>query len=524
MRRGPGGRLARAGLFFFLLTVAVLTALRPAGGEPTRPRLLAACAALIALSLARRRSAPRRDDEPPLEPAPLLAGLLLAAVAIAVLFPKIFQESFSGDGVQHYAFADSLRRHALPHWDLENGSYGFNPSSFTFAYVGFLSGLLMDAPEASVRLPAVLLLFPLLLLILDFVPRRGRDAAAAGLAACALLLAVLVNAFYATWDPYFADLASPTAHDLISVFFVVAAQRFLAERRPAWFLAAGLLAAFSYPGGLPLMLLTVLAWRATSGRRSGSSRFAVFFLGAWAAAWLLLRWRLAGHPVGDTEYSLSSLAARWGGFDRSRLAAGLKYLLLTSGGAVLLAPLLGWRDLVCRRLILVALPFAALMALQDRSNPHYFLAPSVLLVPAAVRAVVLSPRRRLLGAVYLAGLALAGALSLPTRYPVNRDSRIVGGSLRVEADAYEGRLELARAVYDVLPHDRYGLSHHALVHYSDRAGCRIGDCALVITPRPAVPGYAAVGGSEAARVFLKAGASLPSYPREDRGFRPPAWR
>lgn len=516
--RRAAGWLTKAFLLSLLLNVAVLTAFKALfGWELNRWHLLASCVFVSAPSFIRPRVPAPSGGAGGV--APLFAGAALVAALSAVLFPKIFLESFSGDGVQHFAFVDSLRTHVLPYWDLENGRFGFNPGSFTFAYVGLLSRLLVGGVESSVRLPALVLLLPLLLLILDFVPEEKRSPRLAALAAAALFLTVFQSAFYGTWERGFADIASPTAHDLIAVYLVVAAQRFLEEGEQGWFLTAGLLAAFSYPGGLPLMLLTLFAWRATAGREESRGRFVLSFLGALVAVWAVVRLYLAAHPVGETEYSLGHLIARYGGFDFARGALNLKYLALMSAGGVFLAPAFAGKDRQCRALIVVAFGYAFLMALQERPNPHYFLAPAILLIPATLRGISLRPSRAGSQAAYLALLAAALLCSWPARYLVDTRSRNVGASLRVIAGDYAGQVEAAKALY-ALPAFR-GLSHHALVHYANLSGCRVGECATVAAPvGTRLDGYRPVADG----VFMKDGVVPPSSEPAVADYCPRAWR
>ncbi len=161
------------------------------------------------------------------------AWLLLAA-----LVPKIFWESFNGDGAHAFESIRLLLIRPLPFWELEAGSTAVFPGLTTmlFAFPGAWFVRLFGELEAAARLPFVLYLLVLYAGIVAVAEeaRERMKAIDRSLFVLPLVAYGLVMSFSATYDPYSADLALPATTDtLLLITFLGAVLAFL---RAEWVL------------------------------------------------------------------------------------------------------------------------------------------------------------------------------------------------------------------------------------------------------------------------------------------------
>ena len=160
-------------------------------------------------------------------------GLGAAAyVLVAALVPKIFWESFNGDGAHAFESIRLLLTRAFPFWEAETGTIAMFPGLTTmlFAFPGSWFVRLFGEVEASVRLPFVLYLIILYTAVVA-VAEEARDQLRAidrSLFVLPLVAYGLAMSFSATYDPYSADLALPATTDtLLLITFFGAALAFL---------------------------------------------------------------------------------------------------------------------------------------------------------------------------------------------------------------------------------------------------------------------------------------------------------
>ncbi len=458
--------LLRCFVASLLIQALLLSLLKLGGLELGRSSWLACVALCLAPAWARAARPPPAAD-------PRLPGMLAAALGLGLLLglffrDKIFLESFTGDGVEHFEFARSLTTHLLPTWDLENGRWGTYPSFFFFAYPSLLTLLCVGPVEAAVRLPALVFTVATALLLgrLAVLRSPGPDGWAPLLIAAALALLWLFHGLYSTWHPFFADLAEPTGCDLVVIFFGLAALYALLQRRMGEFVLCGLLASWSHVNGVVLVGLAAAAAFLQGPDRLRLLRTSAVFAAAALGPWGLLQ--LATPDAGAHQYRAGQLAAGWleGGYG-GLLPDKLAWIALSTGAVWPIGSLrFGGFDRDQRLLMAVAGLYTLLVLLAPRSHPHYTLALSVLLLPGFVRGLAWSrhPRRWRLG--HLAAVAAAGALITPLAIPVDRTAQRVGARIAVEGRSYRERVAVAPMLYEVLPFDRYGVTHHSLLPYA----------------------------------------------------------
>ncbi len=324
---------------------------------------------LLAMIWRRKKSfeslSPRAEDV-----TALVTGLLFI---LLLGTGKLVHQNLSGDGVEAYSFGASLLRGPLPTWDLENGTWGFYPSFFSFAYPLQLSMLFIGPCEAAARLPIFVFGLCLASLLVSIArSTSGRLAAVLG-----TLLLVTTSGWNYSYDPYFADLAEPTCTDLFFALCFLGAVWGWENGRRWVFFVFGFLAACAQPAGAPflILLLGLVFVLDPEHRRSTILSLMAFlvFLGAMAllASWL--------NPLAPNKFSgmvfltyhtrelLTHMGIR-------QLAAQVWALLVQSGGAPVLfaACLFRMPKSGIRRAVLLTLVlYAAAVLLSPRRHPHY---------------------------------------------------------------------------------------------------------------------------------------------------------
>lgn len=498
-------RLPQAVLLTILLLSVVLAIPKVFGVTLTRTMLVMACGFLWIMALQRRPS--RSGASSPDVGTDMIVGVVLVVALTLLLWPKLFIEDFAGDGIEHFEYARSLKTALLPHWDLENGHWGFHHRFVAFAYISLPTVLMVGETEAAVRLPAIMvagLLVPLAgRLYLDLAGLRR--AIVSTVIACHILVLLTLNAYYATWDPRIADIAEPTTTDLYATYLVASAAIHLLAGSFAWGIVASLLATITVQIGVPLVaaLLVLLAaadikrYARVVGAIAGCYLVIVATYGIYAADmsgartiydvnYLLRYWQVAPDPTGV-------------------LVTGTLLVASTCLSALIVPPLLARNDRDGNILYLGALFVAIAFVLSARINPHYFLAPATLMLLSLGRKIGLSTRPEV-WAIPLACPALAIFLWLvPWDYEPIRDSSRLASMIHVDGESYKERVAIAAHVYDVFPFNEYGLGHHTLVHYTGRTPCD--SCEYVLTREDGHVGFDILSERDGVRVLRREGAA-----------------
>ena len=509
---GPDA-LLRAFVASVVLHSLILTIVKIAGYELVRSWFVVSCAGLCLATVGwrRPRAAMERADR-----VAIAATAGVALVLVAIFFQKIFAEDLGADGTEHFEYARSLRTHLLPFWDLDFGAWGFHHRFFFFAFPSLLSLLSAGEIEAAVRLPGVIYAAGIFLTILLLLPRdrRARPAVLATLAG-GVLLVFFVNAYYSTWEPWFADIAEPTATDLLATGLVLAGLHFLRAGRHGWFVTFAVLGAVSTQFGAALTVLSLVVMAASSVDRRlavvGGLRFGAAYAAVLAAVALYHVW----NPIGFSVFATANLLEYWALLPSlDGIGIQLLFLVIMCGGlALVVVPTLGFGDRLTRQLFTVAVVYAAVLALSSRINPHYFLPSSILLVAAATRTVAQSARPWLPGAALIASFVVSAWAVTPAWYVPSRTASTLGARVRVEGADYMTRARLAQIAYTAFRFDDFGVSHHALLHYATRHPCV--DCDYVITSSDVErAGYTRLDARDGSVIFKRtAGAmSLPTMP------------
>ncbi len=180
----------------------------------------------------------------------------MSMLGVAVLVPKIFWENFNIDGVEAFEFGRSLTTHIFPYWEIKDGVFGFYQNFSLFAYPNNWFFTIFGPFEASARLPYflyLLVLFSGLILLIESGKKRKLSVFEEAALWLGLIIYTVVQAYNATYEPFFADLAETGATDTLFVLCFLSASYFIFAGRKLWFWLFALMTYLASPGGIILL-------------------------------------------------------------------------------------------------------------------------------------------------------------------------------------------------------------------------------------------------------------------------------
>jgi hypothetical protein len=520
-----------------LLVSGAASAVQALLGVPVTGRsFLAVVAALsVAAVIVRRQTlSGLRLDRAGWGSVGLLAGVPIAMVTW--LIPKIFFESFNGDGAHAFFTARLAVKQFLPFWDPTAGGVSGFPgvSTVLFAYPASWFVRLFGEFEAAVRLPYFLVLGVAYAAILAFAARarslRFVDRVLVGLA---LVVYSVVQAFSSTYDPYSADLSMPGLPDTLQIVTFMGFVLAYLERNRGWMTCWLALALLSSPSGAMLVVFWLVAIVLVSAReeRSVAVRTAVQLVGLVVALALLpAALGAAGLPVPGNEHALAGLLTRFAFLQFTDIQR-VGWVAVASG----LFPMtvwVAWRrtSREGRALLIVSALYFAMFYVQAHIMLHHFV-PAMLLPLAAVwhaRDWFRAP-----AAAAGAGLMALAAIWLslpPSTQPIDVARVVgrtvvdrVGGRADLEPAAFR-RAELLRSLfpqdYDPsVPAGSYGGSQLAWLAYSQQQETDSADINYVLVGpgQPPPVGARAVAQNDAGSLYVLNEGVLQAH----KALRPP---
>ncbi|MGE0812469.1 MAG: hypothetical protein AB7O28_01915 [Vicinamibacterales bacterium] len=502
--------------------------------------LVATTAALGALAA---WTAGRRDLAWPARPGTAFLGLgaLFCALGVLLLGPKIFWESFNGDGAHAHEVARLLLTRAVPFFGPDAGGVENFPDARSWLFAlpaSWFLRLFGDLAAAS-----RLAMFPHLVAAAAGIvaaaeyrrrPLRGTEVAAVWVALAVFTLAL---GFSGTYSAYHADLGLPLTQDtqVVACLLMLIAAWWSGDT--AWMLAGAFCTLAALPNGGILVVMLGLAatvvWR-DAGRPS-VVRLAVALVAAMVL--LAIGARLLpflGLPQPGTEYGALQSLRRYRYvtvFAPNRLG----WAILPAGILPAAAALL-WRRLdgPARTLAATCALYFAAVYFQGSAVLHHFVPVMLLLIPVLWR----SPLGEWLGRGP-SGLATFGAASLvaavfcwPATVGPHLDTGQVGAAIDIRLPGYADSaagwmrgVQLLNAIVptdieDVVPAQSFGTSQLALAYHAARRDPSAA-AAFVLQPAAAPP-------PEGFPVRLEATAEHAVYARDEaavadaRNRRPPS--
>jgi hypothetical protein len=418
-----------------IATECLLKTVTPAAHLPPT-RLLATAATTLALFIAvvaLRRRPPLRTKA---DLRVVLCALLAPLVFLALFGGAIFRHEPTSDGIEAIEMARSLDAHFLPRWPTESGLKGLGQGLVALAFPNAWLGV--DDPFP--RLSFLMFLAAIAAQIVALVEARRETAVgwiAAGAITASVVAAGATLGLHVSFDPYYADVASPAGAELMTVAMMLAAFVAFTERRTVVFLVAAVLAHATLPSGLLFVVVFGAAWFAVTRSRSALGRVGAA-IGLCLVATLLYEHVYVPHalaPGATMDAGSESLASRVRLLiftDWTRLA-----FLVIPCGIVPFFFLFFWKkqDAIASVATIVTAALFVFFAVLATYSPHYF-APAMVLALVPYWRWARSPLWLWIG---LAG-ALAGlALSLPPFHDRPQPCREVGRTISVYADRGDSR-------------------------------------------------------------------------------------
>ena len=469
------------GFVLSLLVLSACTAIlqRFADAPLTGSAFVASCLGLTFLCglLAIRRSRIGQIPDPvPDRGAARVAALSLALPVLLVipLAPKVFWESFNGDGAHAFWSARLLLSQSIPFFSPEAGTIADWPgvSGLTYPYVPSWFLRMFGEVEAAVRLPFFLLLPILHASIVSLTAAAGGKRPGAHgqwLIGASLLSFALILVYSATYNPYMADMSMPGVMDLLVLVFAFAAYTAHARRERVWLASMVLLGLMTSPAALTMfgfMLLAVFAttrplpWRRTLFEGLGLLGCMVLLSGL---GWVF---QALGTPAPGGEHGVIGLLRENYSVVSVVSVERFLYVVLACG----IYPLwcfVVWRraDALARALMLVAIAQFAMYYVMGAAALHYFVPAMVLPVIAfwRVHGSGVGPRPL---ALCWTGAAVCVFAALPASTAIHGATREIGEQIEVvgyEPDdpaALDASLALfglfQRMSHPSVPERRYG--------------------------------------------------------------------
>ncbi len=419
-----------------------------------------------------------------------VASVALPLAIFAIVFsPKLYWESFNGDGAHAFEVVRLLLNRPVPFFGAEAaGVRGFpGVTSMLFAFPGSWFVRLFGEYEAAARLPYFLYL-GLLASALSALVSLGRGAGEPGSSWRTRLWSwpglaayTVVVAYSATYSANAADLALPATQDtLLMVAFLGFV---LAFERGEWVWLAGFvgLTLMSLPSGAILVgfwcAVAVLVRRPIPLRRVVLTLSVVVIVAValWGLPPVLRR---LGLPAPGGEYRGERILDR---LSRVRPTEWQRGLFPLIGGGI--APVLvvaAWRrlDELSRRALLVSVGYFAFFYIQARVALHHFVPAMILPMVALWRWKGVRMRTGRWGVLALAVLAVW--IARPASWQVQTRAKAVGAATEDRRPGYATSdpayfrgldaywLLFARPSDPRVPDETYGDSQLAWSYYAQR--------------------------------------------------------
>ncbi|UCG76122.1 MAG: hypothetical protein JSV95_02090, partial [Gemmatimonadota bacterium] len=412
--------------------------------------IVVAVGTVIMLAAAAMRARSGRSIERPGASADAKTLMQVLALAVplilltAVLVPKVFWESFNGDGAHAFEVSRRVVAAGAPFLPADVGVLSAFPgiTSMLFTYPNAWFIRLFGEIEASVRVPFLLYLGVLHAAICAAAGSGSKPplpAISRWLLWPGLIVYTAVVAFSATYEPHHADLALPATQDTLFVLCFIGFVVFFTRRDHGWMILFLFLTVLS----LPSWPLLVGAWIAAvlllerplpSRTLLVTAVCIVLGFGLPAAASRVLAW--AGLPLPGGEYAAGSLLGELRYVQIGDLRRFL-FVLIPSGILPALG-LLAWRrqDEVARSLTVVTVICFAFFYLKAHTSLHYFI--PAMLMPLAVFWRIVPTRGPGIGWSGAIGLAaaVALALSIPSSPAPQTHARLVGSAVADQRPGY----------------------------------------------------------------------------------------
>ena len=184
--------------------------------------------------------------------------VLVPWLFLAVLAPKFYWQTFTGDGIDGFEAARLLFVQPVPFWDRAVGLiWTFPVTSVLFVYPISWFMRLFGEIEISARLPMVLYLIAIYAAVVGLAQygRLRLKVVEHWLIWLALAIYLVVMTFSNTYNTYYADLANPASLDTLAVACFLGFVFAFVRNEPFWIVLWVVLTYLSLVGGALLVIL-----------------------------------------------------------------------------------------------------------------------------------------------------------------------------------------------------------------------------------------------------------------------------
>lgn len=449
----------------------------------------------------------------------------IPVVVLLVLFPIIFWQDMHDDGFEALEIGRSLSTYFLPRFPQPTGLTGLGNGMIPMAYPVHWFVTLFGPVEASARLPLLLYLPVLFCLLVELI--EWRSPPALGLAEEALLCLALgiytvTMSYNASYDPYFADIASPTAFDTLSVVCMLATINFLWSGQTVWFFFFALMSYLGRPTGFMVLGLLGLAvaltlpefrkrWLVMIATAMGSFILIAFVYDNIYSPWVI--------GTANLVYRSSGILNRMR-YLRLIEFSRICYGLFPSGILPFVSLLFfRWQDRFARVITIVSLSYFVFFFFQAFVALHHFV--PVMILPLVVFWRLYLHHQKWFRRVSLPAVALTSVvafwLSLPRSFEINRTVRPIGQKTAILVGDYDTdfrtQVKHAELFFNLIPPDwevedpakELVSGYASIIYYSTRPKPPCTEIHYIVQsigdPKPT--GFTKIAADEEAAIYVK---------------------
>ncbi len=392
-------------------------------------------------------------------------SIAIPVVTLLALIPIIFWQDMHDDGFEALELGRSLSVHFLPRFPTATGFLGIGAGMIPMAYPVHWFAMLFGPVEASARLPMLLylpVLFCLLVQLIEWRSPRALGFKEESLLCVAMAIYTVTMSYNASYDPYFADIAAPTAFETLTVVCILATIYFLWKNQAVWFFFFALLSYLCRPTGVLVLGLIGIAivFYLPEQRRPRLIRISVAMGLCMLFAFVYDKIYIPS-IVGDTDfgYPAGSILSRFRFLKLDDLSR-INYILFPCGILPFISLLaFRWQDSLARVITIVSLFYFAFFYFQAFIALHHFV--PVMLLPQVVFWRIYLHHQRWFRRLSLPGVALASVvafwMSLPRHFEINRTVRPIGQRTAFLVGdyntAYREQVRHAKLLFKLIPPD-----------------------------------------------------------------------
>jgi len=369
--------------------------------------------------------------------------IIVPFILIAVLTPKLFWETFNGDGMHAYESSRLLLFQAFPFWDPATGDLTSFPgiTSALFAYPASWFIRIFGEFEVAARLPYILFitaLFGAIVTLIKYGKNKQISILELSLIWAALVIYTITMGYSASYNPYFADFALPATQDTLQILLFLGFIVAFLDEKPGWLLLFSVLTYTSLPSGLLLMFFWCLAVLLIVRPVPWKILFLVTGYVFLIIVSSMLFKAYSPYLNSSGEYEMSGFLNRFAFLQVSDWSRFI-YILVPTGFIPVLA-LLCWRrqDAITRAITLVIVLYFLFFYLQAYISLHHFSLVMILPIIVLWRTDIAFNQSyyKYTTTLVLTGIVAGLVIAFPDNTQVNTHYRKIGKTMYFDVKGY----------------------------------------------------------------------------------------